>query len=310
MRSRSKQNDRVSVVIPLYNHDRFVASTIWSVLNQSVSPCEIIVIDDGSSDRSAEIAQALAEKHRTVKFWSRPNQGAHSTINEGITAATGEFISVLNSDDLYHPNRLEQCLTILDQHPEISAVFSALSFIDENGRKRRNRWYEGARAFYDQIGDLGLALLNGNFLMTTSNLIARRSAFQDVGPFANLRYAHDLDFFLRLYIHGKKMYLIDEPLLQYRLHASNTISENPRSTKVEWAAVVAFFLLKWWKASPRDRSAWEFLGKLIQITDRHLLTGPVVFFLTHLSTTTESIPDSASLLDNGEFQKFIHEVIV
>src|SRR4029450_2534625 len=127
-----------------------------------------------------------------VRFWSRPNQGAHRTINECIGQARGRYLAILNSDDLYHPERLLRCLAVLEGDPNAAVVATGISFVNEHGNAIRFPWYEEARVFYERIGDLGLALVNGNFLMTTSNIVARRALFQEVGGFDDLRYAHDL----------------------------------------------------------------------------------------------------------------------
>ena len=105
-------NGRVSVVIPLYNHECYVAQALESVIEQSAKPLEIIVIDDGSSDGSALVVQEIARRYPEIVFWSHPNQGAHYTINAGIKRAKGEYIAILNSDDVYHPDRLEECIAI------------------------------------------------------------------------------------------------------------------------------------------------------------------------------------------------------
>jgi hypothetical protein len=88
----------VSVVIPVYNHDRFIGTAIDSVLSQTVQPREILCIDDGSTDRSVQTVEALAARHPNVRFWSRPNHGAARTINEGIREARGQYIAILNSE--------------------------------------------------------------------------------------------------------------------------------------------------------------------------------------------------------------------
>src|SRR5262249_35193617 len=187
----------VSVVIPVYNHDRFVGAAIESVLSQTMRPREILCIDDGSTDSSARVLEAVAAREPSVRFWSRPNQGAHRTINEGIRGARGRYVAILNSDDLYHSSRLLRCLAGLDGDPSVAMVATGISFVNEHGDAIRYPWYDEVRDFYEKIGDLGLGLVNGNFLMTTSNIVARRALFDEVGGFDDLRYAHDLDFFLR-----------------------------------------------------------------------------------------------------------------
>ena len=175
--------------------------------DRSLRPSEIIVVNDGSTDGSERIMSEILHHHPDIVFWSQPNQGAYQAINAGIHRATGDLVAILNSDDCYHPQRLKRCAQVLAASTKITAVTTALDFMDASGKKVKNRWYERNRSFYDKEGDLPLALMNGNFFMTTSNIVIRRSVFQDIGYFAPLRYVHDLDFFLRLLVHGKHIHI-------------------------------------------------------------------------------------------------------
>src|SRR5207247_1507400 len=91
----------ISVVIPLYNHERFILQALESIYSQSVLPKEVIVVDDGSQDMSLDIARKFAKAHPEMIVRSHPNQGSHYTINSGVRQASGEFVSILNSDDAY-----------------------------------------------------------------------------------------------------------------------------------------------------------------------------------------------------------------
>ncbi|MBC7962537.1 MAG: glycosyltransferase [Steroidobacteraceae bacterium] len=290
----------VSVVIPLYNHERYIDATLDSVLAQTVPPTEIIVVDDGSQDNSSQRVAARAAQDPRIITWSHPNQGAHYTINTALLRSSSKYIAILNSDDCYYPQRIEACLQALERDPGADAVCSALTFLDDNGKPCRNKWYEESLAFYRQTNDLSLALINGNFLMTTSNLFIRRSVFNEVGYFANLRYAHDLDFFLRLIVHGRKITLLEQPLLHYRTHATNTISEGVLKVKLEWAAVVAFFA--WQVGTERG---WEYLDRLTEVTDRHNLTRLIFFFFKQFQQTPLSHITVDSWLSNDDFVKFM-----
>ena len=271
----------ISVVIPVYYHERFVGDAIRSVLRQTVSAREIICIDDGSTDGSPAVVEAFAREHPEIRFWSRPNRGAHNTLNEGIQAATGSVIAILNSDDVFHDSRLSRCQAVLDADPSISAVFTGLTSIDADGAPLKNPWYDGALAFHRQVGDLGLSLVNGNFLVTTSNLVARRSLFAELGTFDNLRYAHDLDFFLRLVAAGKRVSILSQPLLSYRLHGSNTILEAHQKVKLEWAVLTAFFA---WRVAGRELGGQggDYLNRLLAVLAKHGLTQAVTRTLLHL----------------------------
>lgn len=294
----------ISVVVPLYNHANYIEEAIRSVFRQRLKPAEVIVVDDGSTDASAEVMARICQAHPEVVFWSHPNQGAHHTINTGIHRATGEFVAILNSDDAYHPDRFSECLKIFERHPDVAAVATGLAFLDDAGRKIDNPWYEQSKAFYAESRDLALALINGNFFMTTSNLIVRRSVFQEIGYFSALRYTHDLDFFLRLLAREKQVYFLDEPLLSYRIHPSNTIREDHSKVRAEWAAVTAFFLQDLWRS---DRSDWSYLKRVSEITSRHNLNNLLMFFFAHYAKSRETRLDPASFLRDEELCQFMHE---
>ncbi|MGH8564819.1 MAG: glycosyltransferase family 2 protein [Gammaproteobacteria bacterium] len=279
MKANTHNGGSVSVIIPLYNHEHYVGHALESVFAQSMQPLEIIVVDDGSCDGSVAMVHALAAQRPEIVFWSHPNQGAHYTLNAAIHRARGEFVSILNSDDAYHPERLAHCLQVFREDPGVAVVTTALNFVDEQGAPIRNRWHERAKAFYQEIGDLSLALVNGNFLMTTSNICARRSLFHDIGGFAGLRYAHDLEFFLRVLARGKRIHFLDKPLVDYRRHASNTIREDVPKVRVETAGAVAYFIYEYWHKWPGGNRDWGYLGRITDITDRLGLTPLLVHFL-------------------------------
>lgn len=297
---------RISVVIPLYNHERYITQTLESVYAQSVLPKEVIVVDDGSRDASLNIARKFAAAHPdTMTVWSHHNQGAHYTINSGVQRATGEFVSILNSDDAYHQNRFAECLAYFDANPDVTVVCTGLSFIDGNGKPIRNTWYEQARAFYDKVNDLSLALINGNFFMTTSNLIVRRAVFDEIGYFSALRYAHDLDFFLRLILNGKRIGILEKPLLSYRIHTANTISEGELRVKVEWAASVAYFIYSLWE---RERD-WDYYAKLTAITDQHTLTRLLMYFFAFFKSLSPDKLSCDAFTRDEVFSRFIYDEV-
>jgi len=299
---------RISVVIPLYNHEKYIETALESVLRQSVPAAEIIVVDDGSTDASADKVRALAEKNKQIIFWSQPNQGAPYTLNACIHRATGEFVSILNSDDIYCPTRLEECLKVIEQHPEVSAVATGLTFIDADSAALSNPWYEDGKSFYKQAQDLSLALINSNFFVTTSNLFVRKALFEEIGYFAPLRYTHDLDFFLRLLAWSKGVHFFDQPLLHYRIHRANTIQEDDIKVQVERAAVVAFFLYSAWSNRVRDSKDWHgYIAKLTQITDRQALGALLFYFLDYLEHPTHTALHGALGAWDSRFRRYMRE---
>jgi glycosyltransferase involved in cell wall biosynthesis len=280
---RNQRDAPVSVVVPLYNHERYIEAALESVLCQSRSAAEIIVVDDGSTDGSAAIAQRYADRYSQIRFWRHPNQGAHYTINTGIHLASGNYVAILNSDDTYYPTRLEECVAVLERDSDVCAVATGLTFIDGAGAATTSEWYDNARSFYDRSGDLSLALIRDNFFVTTSNLFVRKYIFEEIGYFSPLRYTHDLDFSLRLLACGKQVHFLEKPLLKYRVHASNTIREGSTRINIERAAVVAFYLYSAWLQRTLDDKDWPaYLRKLAKIADERALGVLLRNFLGHL----------------------------
>ena len=271
MRFTKKQEADVSVIIPLYNHERYVLAALDSVFQQSVCPREVIVIDDGSSDQSFDLVKKKFGSQENLVMWTKPNEGAHHTINAGIRKATSSNIAILNSDDIYEPERLEICLDLLEKDRDADMVCTGITFTDGSGHKIHNDWYRQAHEFYLTHGDIALSLINGNFLMTTSNFVIRRSAFEKFGYFGNFRYAHDLAFLLRLISQKGKIHVDPRPLLQYRIHNSNTINEGALKVKVEWAAVVAEYIMQLYKSDSKQITG-DYLNNLYSVLDTHNLS--------------------------------------
>ena len=102
---------KISVIIPAYNHEKYIIDAVNSVLNQSYQDFEIIIVNDGSTDSTEQ--KILSIHDQRIQYVCQKNSGAHSAINRGISLSQGEYISILNSDDLYLPKRLETCLNFL-----------------------------------------------------------------------------------------------------------------------------------------------------------------------------------------------------
>lgn len=293
----------VAVVIPLYNHAKFIGGALDSVLAQTLPASEIIVVDDGSQDDSAAIAESYAGRHSQIRVFRQANCGAHCAINVGIAASTSEFVAILNSDDAYSPERLQQCCAILAEQPELSAVATALEFMNDAGRATTNAWYAEALDFYKRAGDLALGLLNGNFIMTTSNLVARRTLYDEIGGFRALRYAHDLDFLLRIPLAGKQLRWLGRPLVRYRLHAHNTIKEDGRKVRLEWASIVAWYIRQLYRRGQGGDAAWALHERILAIVERHNLAGLVLLFLGYLDSLPEEQCTSDAFLRDEVFYR-------
>lgn len=235
------------MIIPAYNHQDFVGAAIESVLAQTYADLELIIIDDGSRDETD--ARIRAYDDPRIKYSTQQNIGAAPTINLGISRAVGEYVHILNSDDVYAPDRIEKIARRFEDDESLDAVVTHLEFIDGDGRRISIQecpdhvWRERqATPSFRDSGELLLHLLAGNFACTTSNIACRRRVFEELGGFRDLRYLHDYEFLLRLCYH-KKVEILPEVLVRYRIHAQNTIKENEGQTDFELGIVLASFLL-------------------------------------------------------------------
>ncbi len=216
----------IAAVIPLYNHREFIADAVKSVLSQTRRVDRVIVVDDGSTDGSAEVVRQLCDSR--VELIQQQNQGAHATINRGVLLADpADYIAILNSDDLFHPSRIERAVSRLETDPRADVVCARFNIIDSEGREQdpgvRARWVDGA--WSDEEASLPWWLGVANLAKTTSNLVGRRSYFLS-HPFQDYRFVHDY-FFVILCALERKLALLPEELLSYRVHSSNTIKSSP-----------------------------------------------------------------------------------
>jgi glycosyltransferase involved in cell wall biosynthesis len=181
----------ISVVIPVYNGEKTIRETLESVLNQTVTDFEIIVINDGSSDATVEIVSSIQDPR--LKVFSYPNAGQAASRNRGFSHSTGEFIAFLDADDLWTPNKLESQLKALQDNPQAALAYSWSDFIDESGKFLRG----ASRSTLS--GDVYAKLLLTDFLDNGSNPLIRRQALMEVGGFdESLPPAEDWDMWLRL----------------------------------------------------------------------------------------------------------------
>lgn len=238
----------VSVVIPAYNHERFVGPAVQSVLGQSLGDLELIVVDDGSTDGTGEVVQSIRDNR--LHYFRQANADAYNALNAGLARARGTYVAILNSDDLFLPDRL----AVLRQHCEANSsacVFSDVGIIDGEGANIPpgasywHLWHQANRDKYASCGDLYATFLHGNLMVSTSNLFMRRTAFQAVGPFAPLRYLHDYDFIFRMMLAypAGVHYVADKILLNYRIHGSNTLKEGAIKARREDQQVIRTYLL-------------------------------------------------------------------
>ena len=212
----------ISVIMPCFNHEPFVRDAVSSVLSQTLSDFEIIAIDDCSDDATAERLEEFDDPRLTV-IRHADRRGLAKTINEGIRRSRGNYISILNSDHLYHPERLKYCLEMCETH-DFYLIGTDVDVIwddTEEPNTEKTDWLEGHHRVRNEhlaSQDLTSTMMAGNLFITTSNLFCRRSLFDAIGPLADHLHVEDYDFILRsLVAYPSRVHWSEHRMLVYRL---------------------------------------------------------------------------------------------
>jgi len=204
---------RVSVVIPAYNAARTVVESVQSALDQTMSEIEVIVVDDGSADATAQLVGAIDDQR--VRLLQQPNGGVSAARNAGIAEARCEWVAFLDADDLWLPRKLERQLELMALHPSCLASQGSAYFVDEKLEGRTLR-----RCI--PVDDALLTFLRfQNLPNAASSWIVKRELLAEIGVFdPELASIEDWDFSLRLARYANPL-CIDEPLTLYRVHRGN-----------------------------------------------------------------------------------------
>ena len=196
---------RVSVVIPLFEHAKYVGEAIESVLAQTRPVFELVVVDDGSTDGGAEIAAAYGSSVRVVQ---QPHSGIGAARNHGARLTTGDLLAFLDADDVVPLERFERQVAFLEAFPDVDGVFGAVTEFAESGAV---------------VGEWPVrAPRTAQIARLPSTLLFRRSAFDRVGPYdENLKRSEGLDWLARSDDAGIVLRPIDAVVLHRRLHDLN-----------------------------------------------------------------------------------------
>lgn len=245
--SGRRDEPRVSVIVPSFNHSRYIERAIRSIFEQTYRNVELVVIDDGSVDGSPSVIErCLRDSPFPSRFLARENRGAPATINEGIDLATGTFVNVVNSDDWLAPRRLQVMVAEIANTGE-NWGFSSVTFVDAAGeiidplKNRRVYDLTCAIAALPTRRTTGFALLSMNVSISSGNLFMSRQLFREIEGFRQHRYNHDWDFCLRA-LQAAEPVFVREPLYFYRLHGSNTIDESIEQASVEMREICSDYL--------------------------------------------------------------------
>jgi glycosyltransferase involved in cell wall biosynthesis len=211
----------VTVVIPVYKAERWIAETLVSAMRQTYTDLEILVVDDGSPDNSSRIVEEFCRQDSRIRLIHKENGGLSSARNRGLEEAEGEFFAPLDADDLWHPDKLRlQVEAFQNAGPEAGLVYCWCSAIDENGSiLRRDAGMSHAE------GDVLLDLIMAGWMPSGSIPLFRTSAIRSAGGYlTSLTRSEDIDLYLRIAEHATFL-AVRQFLVGYRQHSSNMSSD-------------------------------------------------------------------------------------
>jgi glycosyltransferase involved in cell wall biosynthesis len=203
----------VSVIIPTYNYSRFIGEAIDSALAQTRAPLEVIVVDDGSTDGTAEVLAAYGDRIRVLR---QKNSGVAMARNAGIAAARGEYLAFLDSDDAWYPRKLERQMPRFDAEPSLGLVHCGAETIDSEGRTLKM----SVDGMEGQVAEAMLRLDREVIMPQGSSIVVPKRVAEEIGGFdARLPPSEDWDFCYRVAARYAVGY-VAEVLVRYRLHGS------------------------------------------------------------------------------------------
>ena len=229
----------VTVLIPSYRHEDYVVDAIRSVLAQRGGGVQVLVVDDCSPDGTVQNARSVKDPRVTVSV-NEENLGLGNSVLRALERVTTPFVAILNSDDVFHPDRIARCRAVLLANASVQLVTTGLALIDHDGTEITTanaslvldgqqvydwvHWYRGVTPPADLPPDQVFArLLESNFLATSSNLVVRTEWLrQQSESLRSLKYCLDWQLFLEAALEGA-LHHLPEPLAGYRLHATNTV---------------------------------------------------------------------------------------
>ena len=233
---------RISVLIPAYNHAAYIDAAIASVLVQDWPDIELLVLDDGSTDDTLEVAQRAVSGERRVRcrLDRQDNAGVSATLNRLMEMADGDALAILNSDDAYVAGRLSRTMAQVGDASRFFA-FTEVNFIESGSIADRDAfagWYETVLARLGVLPSAGFALLLANITISSSNFIFSRDLAADTGGFdPSLPLTQDWDFVMRC-LHQLDPILVPERLLNYRVHPTNSFRSHHDTRFAQSTAVL------------------------------------------------------------------------
>lgn len=264
----------VSVILPVYNCEKFLARAIQSVLDQSLSNFELIIINDGSTDRTEFIILSFPDP-RIIYLKNENNKGLIFSLNRGIEIAQGKYIARMDADDICLPQRFEIQKKFLDAHPETAVVASTIRFINENDEPTGEWPLDQKSISHKQI----------RRMMLKENCIAHPTVMGRMEVFRKFKYKtyqkniEDYDLWLRMLNRQLKIEKIAEPLLLYRVHSNSITGIHLKTKNFFFQHVRMKWKLLWHETLSGHINSYTFRIKLSAFIDLVYGTGKAIINL-------------------------------
>lgn len=301
------QHIAFSVIIPNYNNSATLARAIDSILAQSVAAHEIIVIDDGSTDDSAQVAARYGTRVRYVR---QQNAGVSAARNHGARLATGNWLAFLDADDVYLPRRLEAHARWIEREPDIDFLFADQEYRSPDGDllqmsidacvagRMLVARSPGAVEIPINAADFGACIADGFAEIRTLSI--PRALFLRLGGFPlDYKIGEDLYFFIRMYAASKKGGVVNLPLAIYYIYPGSALRKDPVAAQGAYVATLEALDGELHGASPDIRRGWHDRlrhGRL-SLAYMHLRQGRRCFALSSVAPLLWSAPSLRSLRD-------------
>lgn len=231
----------ISVVMTSYNYGDYISEAIDSVLAQTFSDLELIIVDDASEDNSKDIICSYMNKSSRIKtIFHQENLGISRSVNDGWNAASGKFIASISSDDIWASDKLEKQLKILQEDEDL-VVWTEGEIVDRQGRATGELFttVHGAEG-RKKSGCIFEELLKGNFIFASSRIF-KKDLLKGRRYSENLKYLGDYRFAVDM-ASEYKYYFVEEPLTKYRMHGNNTANRDIEGFRVDTVNLVEYFL--------------------------------------------------------------------
>ena len=218
---------KVSIIMPVYNAEKYVSEAIESVRNQSYENWELIIVDDGSTDRSPEIIDAYSRKDPRIKFLHQKKQGVSMARNFALCQTHGEYVTFIDSDDVYHPDRLYRMVQIFEKYPNCDIVFSRHTEFTGEWKYREASSSGEIKVYDDEILIHVISDTKNHFVWNAMI----RSGIAGKEQFAPIRFAEDYCYIRDCAYHCRQMAVLEDVLYFYRRDNENAMTSHFFSEK-------------------------------------------------------------------------------